>query len=251
MTNGTRNWDEWASRYKETIMAQKASGSLISYEWSFAANVLRHVPGLVPSSVTPQTPFVGENGQILHMDFGIEINGHKIALEIEGYDKDGSGMGKSKSDHNNFMSRQRALESQGWRLVSFTNQDHQRDPAGCQVRIQQAISVAQPISVHVNVQQPQAQARKAEGRGRDRGSASMLIGLGLVAVGVLAAVIFANSQSGTAPTFRNPSNPDCFEFSSRAELNSWAAQNVSIVDQANLDGDGDGLICESFNYPDD
>jgi len=272
MTNVPRNWDEWAAKYGPIVKAQRALGSPISYEWEFAGAVLRHVSGLPASRVIPQQEFVGENGQLLHMDFGIEVNGHKIAIEVEGFDKTGSNMGKTKLEHNNWAARQRSLQAQGWKVVAITNKDFLTNPVKYRTLIEQAMTASeqpraavplmqpapQPVVVKVQYEKTPRQPdiavpvtpSQAAPKGRSTGSIVVTTALVIAAVaGVY--VIATNSQPSQVLEFKNPLNPDCQEFPTRAQLDVWAKANPEIVDGAFLDGDGDGQICESFQYADD
>ena len=259
-----RDWDEWAKKYGPIVLSQRAKGSLVSYEWEFAKTVLRHVSGLPASRVIPQQPFVGENGQTLHVDFGIEVNGHKIAVEVEGFDKTGSGMGKTMKEHNNWAARQRALETLGWKVIAITNKDFLTNPVKYQriienamtspAKVEQVVLTPQPVVVKVQYQKAKTEPVPAVLAEKSRGSSSGSI-LAITAVVVLGIAAFtfafANTNSIQGPTFSDPSNPDCPEFDTRAQLIRWANANPEIVSIAKLDGDRDGLICESFKYPDD
>ena len=63
------------------------------------------------------------------MDFAIEIDGVKIAIEVEGWDKTGENRGKNKTEHDEFNRRIQSLESQGWRVLTVTNAQFMADPA--------------------------------------------------------------------------------------------------------------------------
>jgi len=272
MTNVPRNWDEWAANYGPIVKAQRAQGSPISYEWEFAGAVLRHVSGLPASRVVPQQEFVGENGQILHMDFGIEVNGHKIAIEVEGFDKTGSDMGKTKLEHNNWAARQRSLQAQGWKVIAITNKDFMTNPVKYRTLVEQAMTakeqpraaepsaqpVLQPVVVKVQYEQPPRQPADSvpldslQVKSNSRSTGSIVVTTALVIAAVAGIYVVAtNSPPSQVLEFNNPLNPDCQEFATRAQLDGWAGANPEIVKGAFLDGDGDGQICESFQYPDD
>jgi hypothetical protein len=272
MSDLPRNWDEWKTKYQDLVQSQRATGSDISYEWEFAGSVLRFVSGLPASRVIPQQEFVGENGQVLHMDFGIEVNGHKIAIEVEGFDKTGSKMGKTKLEHNNWAARQRALQAQGWKVIAITNKDFLTNPVKYRVLIEQAMTtsgqlsdghqfiqpIPQPVVVKVEYEKPPLTPEVSGGApstqfpSKTRSTGSIVVTTALVFAAVAGIVFVAsNSQSGPALEFKNPLNPDCGEFASRSQLNEWAGDNQEIVASAFLDGDGDGQICESFQYSDD
>jgi len=264
MNESPRDWADWAKKYGPVVQAQRAIGSHISYEWEFAKAVLRNVSGLPASRVTPQQEFVGENGQILHMDFGIEVNGHKIAVEVEGFDKTGSGMGKTMSEHNNWAARQRALEKLGWKVIAITNKDFMTNPVKYQRIIENAMTTAttvepviltpQPVVVKVEYQKPKKKAAPPVIPEKPRGmSTGSILATSAAVIAIVAGVAYAanNDPQQDVPSFVDPLNPDCREFDTRAQLNGWVADNPEIVKAAFLDGDGDGWICEGEKYPDD
>lgn len=272
MSNAPRNWEEWKTKYWNLVQSQRAAGSPVSYEWEFVGKVLRHVSGLPASRVVPQHEFVGENGEILHMDFGFEVNGNMIAIEVEGFDKTGSSMGKTMKEHNNWASRQRALEKAGWKVIAITNKDFLTNPIKYQRIIEDAMTTQpqsshttqqsspnpQPVVVKVQYEtspppkvEPSSETSAAGGQ-KSRSTGSIVVTTALVIAAIAGIYVIAtNTQASAPPQFNNPLNPDCQEFQSRSQLDSWAIANPEIVSGAFLDGDGDGRICESFQYPDD
>jgi hypothetical protein len=264
MSEAPLNWNEWKAKYGQLVQSQRAKGSPVSYEWEFAGSVLRHVSGLPASRVVPQQEFVGENGQILHMDFGIEVNGNKIAIEVEGFDKTGSSMGKTMTEHSGWAARQRALEKLGWKVIAITNKDFMTNPVKYQRLIEDAMTTSitaekvtpapLPVVVKVQYEKPKAETKptgKAEKtNGLSTGSVLVSFAGGIA---LIAAVVgfFANTDRYEPPIFPNPSNPNCDDFSTRAQLNEWAKRNPQMVITAHLDDDGDGLTCESKKFSDD
>ena len=118
-----KDWGEWNRKWQRTITAQSP------FEWNFAMDVIQKVPGLGPNNVTPQQPFIGNDGRERHMDFAIEVDEIKIAIEVEGWDKTGEKRGKNKQEHDEFNRRIQSLESQGWRVLTVTNAQFMADPA--------------------------------------------------------------------------------------------------------------------------
>ncbi len=264
MIDVPRNWDEWKTKYWNLVQSQRATGSNVSYEWEFAGSVLRYVSGLPASRVIPQQEFVGENGQILHMDFGIEVNGHKIAIEVEGFDKTGSNMGKTKAEHNNWASRQRSLQAQGWKVIAITNKDFLTNPGKYQRLIEDAMTTSTPLEKVAPAPQPvvvKVQYKKPKVENKPTGKIEKTNGMSTGSVIVtfaggiaLTAGVFgflANVDRYEPPVFPNPSNPNCDDFSTRAQLNEWAKRNPQMVITAHLDDDRDGLTCESKKFSDD
>tara|TARA_Y100000768_G_C23940817_1_gene665030 strand:+ start:125 stop:1192 length:1068 start_codon:yes stop_codon:yes gene_type:complete len=117
-----KNWGEWNRKWQRTITAQSP------FEWHFAIDVIQKVSGLGPNNVTPQQSFIANDGRERHMDFAIEIDGVKIAIEVEGWDKTGESRGKNKQEHDEFNRRIQSLTSQGWRVLTVTNAQFKRDP---------------------------------------------------------------------------------------------------------------------------
>ena len=91
-------------------------------------DVIPAVIGLQPSQVTPQHPFVGIDGRQYHMDFAIVTEKVKIAIELEGFDKDNSGSGQSKKQHDEFNRRIQSLTALGWKPLTITNAQFKSEP---------------------------------------------------------------------------------------------------------------------------
>ena len=123
-TSGTpvpADWSEWKKHWRTTIRHSE-------FEWDFAMDVIPAVIGLQPSQVTPQHPFVGIDGRQYHMDFAIVTEKVKIAIELEGFDKDNSGGGQSKKQHDEFNRRIQSLTALGWKPLTITNAQFKSDP---------------------------------------------------------------------------------------------------------------------------
>jgi len=123
-TSGTpapADWSEWRKHWRSTIKHTE-------FEWDFAMDVIPAVIGLQPSQVTPQHPFVGIDGRQYHMDFAIVTEKVKIAIELEGFDKDNSGSGQSKKQHDEFNRRIQSLTALGWKPLTITNAQFKSDP---------------------------------------------------------------------------------------------------------------------------
>ena len=123
-TSGTpvpADWSEWKKHWRTTIRHSE-------FEWDFAMDVIPAVIGLQPSQVTPQHPFVGIDGRQYHMDFAIVTEKVKISIELEGFDKDNSGGGQSKKQHDEFNRRIQSLTALGWKPLTITNAQFKSDP---------------------------------------------------------------------------------------------------------------------------
>ena len=176
MNESISSWREWDKRWLKTIT--RSSG----FEWNFAKKVIQRVPGLHPNSVTPQKAFVSNEGRELHMDFAIEVDGVRIAIEVEGWDKTGEDRGKNKQEHDDFNRRVQSLQADGWRVMTVTNAQFMADPGfyASQIRImlldkedpkaentEEKESSTPPPKVEVNVQR--GHTSEQEDRGFPKG----------------------------------------------------------------------------------
>jgi len=102
------------------------------YEILFASQVLPLVEGLRCDAVTAQYHFVDSDGKNRYCDFIIiESEAVRIAIEIDGYDKRGTGTGMSHDEFLDWQRRQASLASQGWHVLRFANRDVRDEPARC------------------------------------------------------------------------------------------------------------------------
>lgn len=105
------------------------------WELRFAREVLTRVEGLTPGMVQPQYSFYDANGKRRYIDFAIlEGNAARgdvvlIAVEVDGYDKTGTGTGPTRAAMADWLERQNALTQQGWRVLRFLNSEFAADPA--------------------------------------------------------------------------------------------------------------------------
>ena len=111
------------------------------------------VRGLNPNEVTPQRPFTANDGRTLHIDFAIERRDIKIAIEVEGWDKTGSGQGKTKQEHDAFTRRIQSLSADGWVTLTVSNAQFMADKPFYQNQIRQLLLEAE--------QQPRPPAQTA------------------------------------------------------------------------------------------
>ena len=118
------NLDEWREKNRKNF------GS--DYEILFAETVLPLVPELSFDAIVVQYPFQDGDGRQRYCDFVIHENDDvRIAIEIDGYDKRGTGMGMSHADFVDWQRRQASLTSQGWYVLRFANCDVRDDPKRC------------------------------------------------------------------------------------------------------------------------
>ncbi len=255
----TLTWKEWRAQNRSKMQ---------SYEPQFATNILEHVPGLSPSDVHCQYPFVGEDGRPLHMDFAIVIGDNiKIAIELNGRDKTGSGQAKTSRAHDHDEMRLRALSRQGWKVIHYSNNDFLSreitvrseialDIEEARMRakrselprdIQSPSTVTAPSTVTPPTPPPpppQESTRRPERRKHSKLTVT-LITLGCaVVLGLILVVVFANASP--QGNLANPGNTkDCSDFATQREAQAWFDKYYDqFGDVAELDGDGDGIVGE-------
>ena len=222
-TSGTpvpADWSEWKKHWRTTIRHSE-------FEWDFAMDVIPAVIGLQPSQVTPQHPFVGIDGRQYHMDFAIVTEKVKIAIELEGFDKDNSGSGQSKKQHDEFNRRIQSLTALGWKPLTITNAQFKSDPMHYANLIRQII--LEPNSKKIiaekqdtteileSIKKLSGVVRKLDSTSKESPAITVVhsdsealtsikkIGVAGITViaALLAALIFAFSKNGDAP----PSTP--------------------------------------------
>lgn len=219
-TPAPADWSEWRKHWRSTIRHTE-------FEWDFAMDVIPAVIGLQPSQVTPQHPFVGIDGRQYHMDFAIVTEKVKIAIELEGFDKDNSGSGQSKKQHDEFNRRIQSLTALGWKPLTITNAQFKSDPMHYANLIRQII--LEPNSKKIiaekqdtteileSIKKLSGVVRKLDSTSKESPAITVVhsdsealtsikkIGVAGITViaALLAALIFAFSKNGDAP----PSTP--------------------------------------------
>ena len=94
------------------------------FEELFVRNVLTRVRELDFRALGAQYRFTDDGGRTRYCDFVVqEGEGVRIAIEVDGYDKRGTGTGMSRSDFVDWQRRQASLVAQGWRVIRFANVD--------------------------------------------------------------------------------------------------------------------------------
>lgn len=118
------NLNDWVASHQSQFGSE--------YETLFAQSVLPKVPELRLEAITVQYPFKDIDRNQRYCDFVIqESDTVRIAIEIDGYDKRGTGMGMSHADFIDWQRRQAALTSQGWYVLRFANKDVRDEPQRC------------------------------------------------------------------------------------------------------------------------
>lgn len=102
------------------------------FEHIFFDTVLIRIPGLDFSNLQAQMPFRDDDGKQRYCDFAIrEGTEVRIAIEVDGYDKRGTGQGMSHDDFIDWQRRQAALTAQGWHVLRFANRDVCNEAGRC------------------------------------------------------------------------------------------------------------------------
>lgn len=102
------------------------------FELFFVENVLPAIRGLDYSCLFAQYPFLDSDGRQRYCDFAIiESDNVRVAIEVDGYDKRGTGTGMSHADFIDWQRRQASLAAQGWHVLRFANKDVRDHPSRC------------------------------------------------------------------------------------------------------------------------
>lgn len=116
--------DEWVAANRSKFDSD--------YELFFVNAVLPLVHGLDLNSLYAQYPFKDKDGRQRYCDFAIvESDDVRVAIEIDGYDKRGSGTGMSHADFIDWQRRQASLAAHGWHVMRFANKDVRDHPGRC------------------------------------------------------------------------------------------------------------------------
>ncbi len=134
------------------------------YEGLFVRNVLSRVADLNVASLHVQHPFVDADGKPRRCDFAIiEGDDLKIALEVDGYDKKGTGAGMTRSEFVDWQRRQASLTSQGWIVLRFANTDVRDFPKNCAEHITLTLREARSRQGHTQSLEKEIRRLKEKG----------------------------------------------------------------------------------------
>jgi very-short-patch-repair endonuclease len=112
-------------------------------ELGFVLDVLGRVEGLDWSRVSYQVPFKDLRGGQRFADFVITLpSGAKLALEVDGWDKRGTGRGMDREDFDDFLLRQNALAAAGFVVLRFSNRQVSAEPWACAAELEEIIKQA-------------------------------------------------------------------------------------------------------------
>lgn len=132
------------------------------YEEMFAENVLPLVEGLRFEALFAQFHFNDAAGADRYCDFMIwESETVRIAVEIDGYDKRGTGTGMSHTDFLDWQRRQASLASNGFHVLRFANRDVRDEPAMCADHISRLLNRLRHAQLH-NIKQMEVETGRHE-----------------------------------------------------------------------------------------
>ena len=129
------DWNAFLSRFGD-LLARSSPWQL-----KFARDVLTRVEGLNPAHVAVEKSFVDSTGRPRRMDFAIEDECVRIAIEVDGYDKTGRGTGMTGNEFHDWSLREVDLVSQGWRVLRFANTLFAREPEHCRHAIEATLAI--------------------------------------------------------------------------------------------------------------
>ncbi len=102
------------------------------YERRYVERVLAHVDGLDWASVAAQTAVRDGDGIERRIDFTIcEGTIVRIAIEVEGYDKTGDGLGATREEHARGSAREQEIVAAGFTVIRVANRLVDREPDSC------------------------------------------------------------------------------------------------------------------------
>lgn len=100
-------WDEWIARNEHQFDSR--------FEREFALEILSQIPNLPPEKVAAQTKSKDLDGELIKIDFTISEGKYvRIAIEVDGWDKTGNGLGQSKEEHRRQSFRDLSLAASPW-----------------------------------------------------------------------------------------------------------------------------------------
>ena len=119
----------WLERNREFLGSR--------YEVMFVEKVLSLVPEIDPATLHAQFRFVDSDGGTRYCDFVIlESQELRIAMEVDGFDKRGTGQGMTRDEFVDWQRRQASLVTQGWDVLRFANVDVRDEASRCAELVQ-------------------------------------------------------------------------------------------------------------------
>lgn len=111
------------------------------FEYLFFKTVLCQVPNLRPEAVVPQFQIKDSRGRSRYIDFVVKFGPKpRLALEVDGYDKTGSGGFMSRAAWDDFNYRQNEVVLHGMTLLRFSNMEFSHRPLDAIKQIENAVN---------------------------------------------------------------------------------------------------------------
>lgn len=102
------------------------------WELLFVNEILGHSDEVDFAYLNAQEPFKDLEGKNRYIDFSVKEGERlRIAIEVDGYDKRGSGSGMTHDEFIDWEKRQNSLSAQGWTILRFANRQVRDTPAEC------------------------------------------------------------------------------------------------------------------------
>lgn len=111
------------------------------WEKRFVIDVLDRIDDLPWELLEAQKHFVDGDGRNRYIDFAIGEpgTGVAIAIEIDGWDKVGRGIGATRGEHRDEKRRGAAAARQGWTVLPFAASDVKDNPGRCAATVSEAL----------------------------------------------------------------------------------------------------------------
>jgi len=156
--------DEFIARHRSEL--EKNNG----WELRFVEDVLRRVGALDFRYVDAQTAFVDRSGGHRRIDFTItEPHGTRVALEVDGWNKNGGDGGMTSKEFAAWSRREQDIVAQGWRLLRFANTEVRDNPQHCIASIERTLEIERAVAADYShlaeaLRRAEARAIQAETR---------------------------------------------------------------------------------------
>ena len=203
-----RAWERLAAR-------TRATGDS-TYETEFVERVLSQVAGLDPEMVSPQRTFRTAYGRDYRVDFTIEDGNVRIAVEVDGYDKSGSGSGMTREEHDAWVAREGDLRALGWTFFRTSNRDFIREPLRVAATLGDVLRLERQLQNMTPVVRPttglDSPAASSSQTAVDRsGRRAVLLGAFTIAAIVVLAIAFKIGpwSASSAPPLPGPAARAC------------------------------------------
>lgn len=137
------------------------------YERKYVEKVLAYAKGIDWSTVSAQTTFVDSTGVNRRIDFTIiEGDAVRIAIEVDGYDKTGTGSGMTHDEFADWSLREMEIAAQGYRVVRVANRLVDREPDRCTRCVELVLKRERALAEKLDQMEPESRPSLADARVR-------------------------------------------------------------------------------------